>query len=180
MPVFERLRKWSIQQKVAKKFGVPKNTRSSHSEVFLEKGVLKICSKFTGEHPCQSAISIKLLRKFIEIALWHGCSQVNLLDIFRTPFLKNTSGRLLLKNHFPLYFNALEQYLSQLKKLSDSNYKRLNHCMYLMSQMLENSLVFLNFSILLTFWGKKQKPIKCYIFSASIVLKLLTLCFSVH
>ena len=145
MPVFERLRKWSIQQKLAKKFGVPENTRSSHPEVFLEKGVLKICSKFTGERPCRSAISIKLLRKFIEIALRHGCSQVNLLDIFRTRFLKNTSGRLLLKNHFPLHFDALEQYLSQLKKLSDSNYERLNHCMYLMSQILENSLVFFKF-----------------------------------
>ena len=31
--------------------------RSSHPEVFLGKGVLKICSKFTGEHPCRSAIS---------------------------------------------------------------------------------------------------------------------------
>ena len=27
--------------------------RSSHPEVFLEKGVLKICIKFTGEHPCR-------------------------------------------------------------------------------------------------------------------------------
>ena len=43
--------------------------RSSHPKVFLEKDVLKICSKFTGEHPRQSLIS---------------------------PFLKNTSGRLLL------------------------------------------------------------------------------------
>ena len=34
--------------------------RSSHPEVFLGKGVLKICSKFTGERPCRSAISIKL------------------------------------------------------------------------------------------------------------------------
>ena len=33
--------------------------RSSPSEVFLEKGVLKICGKFTGEHTCRSAISIK-------------------------------------------------------------------------------------------------------------------------
>ena len=31
---------------------------SSPSEVFLGKGVLKICSKFTGEHPCRSAILI--------------------------------------------------------------------------------------------------------------------------
>ena len=33
--------------------------RSSPSEVFLREGVKKICSKFTGEHPCRSAISIK-------------------------------------------------------------------------------------------------------------------------
>ena len=30
-------------------------------QVLLVKGVLKICSKFTEEHPCQSVISIKLL-----------------------------------------------------------------------------------------------------------------------
>ena len=29
--------------------------------MFLGKGILKIYSKFTGEHPCRSAISIKLL-----------------------------------------------------------------------------------------------------------------------
>ena len=34
--------------------------RSSPPEVFLGKGVLKKCSKFIGEHPCRSAISIKL------------------------------------------------------------------------------------------------------------------------
>ena len=33
--------------------------------MFLGKGVLKICSKFTGEHPCRSAILIKLLCNFI-------------------------------------------------------------------------------------------------------------------
>ena len=37
-----------------------------------------------------------LLCNFIEIALRHGCSPVNLLHIFRPPFSKNTSGRLLL------------------------------------------------------------------------------------
>ena len=35
--------------------------RSSHPEVLLGKGVLKICSKFTGEHSWRSAILIKLL-----------------------------------------------------------------------------------------------------------------------
>ena len=28
------------------------NCRSSHLEEFVEKGAQKICSKFTGEHPC--------------------------------------------------------------------------------------------------------------------------------
>ena len=69
---------------------------SSRSEMFLGKGVLKICSKFTGEHLYQSVISIRLLCNFIEIALWHGCSPVNLLFIFRTSFPKSTSGQLLL------------------------------------------------------------------------------------
>ena len=59
--------------------------RSNHPELFLEKGVLKICSKFTGEHPCWSVISVKLLYNFIEITLRHGCSRVNFLYIFRTP-----------------------------------------------------------------------------------------------
>ena len=34
--------------------------KSSHPEVLLRKDVLKICSKFTGEDPCRSVISIKL------------------------------------------------------------------------------------------------------------------------
>ena len=70
--------------------------RSSLSEVFLAKDVLKICRKFTGEHPCRSVISIKLLYNFIEITLRHGCSPINLMHIFRTLFPRNTSGWLLL------------------------------------------------------------------------------------
>ena len=63
--------------------------RSSPPVVFLGKGVLKICSKFTGEHPCRIVISIKLACNFIEITLRHGCLSVNLLYIsqhlLRTP-----------------------------------------------------------------------------------------------
>ena len=40
--------------------------------MFLEKSVLKICSKVAGVHPCRS-----------EISLLHGCSPVNLVHIFR-------------------------------------------------------------------------------------------------
>ena len=71
--------------------------RSSPQKVSLGKDALKICSKFTVEHPYQSAISIKLLFNFIENTLQHGCSPVNLLHIFRTPFSKNTCEGMLLK-----------------------------------------------------------------------------------
>ena len=64
--------------------------------MLLQKGVPKKCIKCSGEHPCWSAISMKLLCNFIETTLWHGCSPENLLYIFRTLFPKNTSGGLLL------------------------------------------------------------------------------------
>ena len=71
--------------------------RSSHQEAFLGKGVLEICCNFTGEHPCRSVISIKILGNFIKITLRHGYSPVNLLHIFRKPFHKNIFGWLLLE-----------------------------------------------------------------------------------
>ena len=70
--------------------------RSSYPEVFIGKGVPKIRSKFTGEHPCRSVISIKLQSNFITVTLRHGCSHVNLLHFFKTPFPRNTSEILLL------------------------------------------------------------------------------------
>ena len=41
--------------------------------------------------------SIKLQNNFIEITLWHGCSPVNFLHIFRTPFPKSNFGGLVLQ-----------------------------------------------------------------------------------
>ena len=43
--------------------------RSSPPQAFLGKDILKICSKFTGEQPYQSAISIKLLCNFKNLSL---------------------------------------------------------------------------------------------------------------
>ena len=93
-------------------------------EVFLGKGVLKICSKFTGEHPCQSTILTKFQSNFIEITFRHGCSPVNLVHIFRIPFVKNIFGRLLLVlQHTQDSFTKLDQpeptlaFLCHLKKL---------------------------------------------------------------
>ena len=82
-------------------------TSSSHSEMFLGKGVLKVSSKFTGEHSCRSVISIKLQSNFTEITLRHGCSPINLLHIFRTPFPKNTSWWLLLRYCILVFLNHL-------------------------------------------------------------------------
>ena len=75
------------------------NVESSPSEVFLIKGVLKICNKFTGEHPCRSAISIKLQGNFI----------VNLLHIFGSPFPKNTAGWLLLGCSLEIYNSSFHK-----------------------------------------------------------------------
>ena len=69
-------------------YSLQRLNRSIHPEVFLEKG--------EKEHPCRSVISIKLPCNFIKITLRHGCSPGDFLRIFRTPFLKNTSGWLLL------------------------------------------------------------------------------------
>ena len=62
-----------------------------------------------------------------EITLRHGCSPVNLLHIFRTPFLKNTSGRFLLilsnwtstnENTNNAFVNLLSQFSDFLSKTS--------------------------------------------------------------
>ena len=60
--------------------------RSSFPELFLVKGVLKTYTKVTVDHSCRSAI-LTLQSSFIKITLWHGCSPVKLLHIFRTSFL---------------------------------------------------------------------------------------------
>ena len=77
-----------------------RQSRDSHSlngDRSLRKGVLELCSKFAGENPCRSGISINLLQNnVIEITPRHRCSPVNLLRIYRTPSTKNTSGWLFL------------------------------------------------------------------------------------
>ena len=48
-----------------------------------KKGILKICSRFIGEHTCRRVISIRMQSNFM-------------LHFFKTSFPKNTSGGLLL------------------------------------------------------------------------------------
>ena len=107
----------------------PTSAVSSRPEVFLRKVVLKICSKFTGEHPCRSTISIKLLCNFTEIALQHSCSLVNFLHIFRAPFLK----RYLLKISCQPMDSNFQRYLN----VSDMNH---NHKEELMIKIKYDSI----------------------------------------
>ena len=79
--------------------------RSSRPEIFLGKVFWKYV-----EYPCWSVNSIKLLCNFIEIALRHGCTLVNLLHIFRTPIPGNTSGRLLLDIERCIFQSGTEKY----------------------------------------------------------------------
>ena len=75
-----------------------KNLKQPSRDILRKKcSEMKICNKFAREHPCRSATSIKLLCSFIKTALRHGCSSVNLLHVFITLFLTDTSEGLLLK-----------------------------------------------------------------------------------
>ena len=67
-------------------------TRSGHRRCSLRKGVLRNFPKFTGKHLNTCArVSI-----FIKLQAWYRCFPVNFSKLVRSPFLQNTSARLLL------------------------------------------------------------------------------------
>ena len=70
-------------------------------EVFYKKGVPRNFAKFTGKNPCHNTFLNKVagLRTatLLKKRLWHRCFPVNFVKFLRTPFLQNTSGRLLLQ-----------------------------------------------------------------------------------
>ena len=63
------------------------NTRSCHQRCSVKKHFFRNFAKFTGFRPAT------LLKE----RLWHRRFPVNFTKFLRTPFLQNTSGRLLLK-----------------------------------------------------------------------------------
>ena len=69
------------------------NTEAAVQRCSLEKVFWKYAANLQKN---THAKALNLQSNFIEIALRHGCSPVNLLHIFRTLFPKNTSGWLLL------------------------------------------------------------------------------------
>ena len=78
--------------------------RSSHRRWSAEKGVLTNLAKFTAKHLCQSLFFNKVAGleayNFIKKRHWHRCFPVNFAKFLRTPFLQNTSGRLILNVTF--------------------------------------------------------------------------------
>ena len=63
--------------------------------MLLGKGVLKICSKFTGEHPCRSVISMQFSWNHFSAYVF-SCK---LAAYFQNIFLTDTFYGLLLKSH---------------------------------------------------------------------------------
>ena len=74
--------------------------RSIHRRCSVRKGVLGNFARFTGKHLCQSVFlnQVAGLRPAISLKkrLWHRCFPMNFAKFLKTPFLQNTSGRLLL------------------------------------------------------------------------------------
>ena len=68
-----------------------RNVKSSRSEVFCKKGVLRNFTKFTGKHRRQSLFFNKVagLRPvtLLKKRPWHRCFPVNFVKLLRTPFI---------------------------------------------------------------------------------------------
>ena len=122
-----------IKPLLGKKFQILNKT--SPTEVLLGKGLLKISSKVTIEHSYQSAISMKLLSNFIEIAFRHGCPPVNLLHIFGTPIPKNTSEGLFLSKPWEPWS------LNQDTMCGRKPWKKMSICTNLLIRQLLQALV---------------------------------------
>ena len=99
----------------------------------------------------------------IEIVLWHGCSLVNLLHIFRTFFPKNISDGLLLVSPWQsnCAFNGINYYLPLISRagmnLCSMKHLNLKHFglsnLFFLYMGFRNTLLFLNILFLfLLFW----------------------------
>lgn len=90
---------------------------SSPPEVFLQISVLQTWTIFTGEHPCTSAISMKLHNNLIEITLLQWSSPVKLLHSCRQLFRRTPLGDCFCKSNKSIKLKINKYQL---------NYKRLH------------------------------------------------------
>ena len=96
-----------------------KISKSSHQTCFVNKVFLEI-SQNSQENTCaRDSFLIKLQAApatLLKKSLWHRCFRVNFAKFLRTPFLQNTSGRLLLKQThllkvFLFSFNQVKMFI---------------------------------------------------------------------
>ena len=97
--------------------GIASSTnRSSHRRYSLRKGVLRNFTKFTGKHLYHSLFFNKVTglspTTLLKNRPWHSYFPVNFVKFLRTPFLQNTSWRLLLKKK-----GFLNQHVIKVSKL---------------------------------------------------------------
>ena len=118
---------WTWQIALVQKVYVVKNChfyfteftkyRSSRQEVFLRKDVVKICSKFTGEHSCRSAISIKLQSMSVLLYMCYIFSE----HLFPKSTSGRTSANRTLDNQMLIMRNAMLQITWQNNHIYGSN-----------------------------------------------------------
>ena len=76
------------------------NLQKQPLEMLCKKGVLKNFAKLTGKHLCMSLFFNKVASRrsatLLKKKLWHRCFPVDFAKFLRTPFVRNTSERLLL------------------------------------------------------------------------------------
>ena len=96
--------------------------KSNHPRCSIKKGVLESLAKFTGKYLCRSLFFNKVacLRSGNLSKKRLLCSSVNFAKFLRTPFLQNTSGRLLLSHHKWVngWLVIIKQFLKQFNKFS--------------------------------------------------------------
>ena len=103
--------------------------RSSHRRCSVRKGFfIRNCAKITGKYLCQSLYFNKVgSAALLKQRLRHRCFPINFAKFLRTPFLQNTSGRLLLNirryfMHLTGRVRSLVEYKT--RKVSGSFYKQ--------------------------------------------------------
>ena len=134
--------------------------------MFLGKGVLEICSKFTTKHPCRSVISnsIKLLCNCIEITLRHGCSPIKLLHIIKALFYKNTH-EVLLRKMFGRVLNgsilSAENSLKVIYLIRKQNFQKKKHFSLTLLQIFNQNTEF--YGIVDYFRPAGEKICFCYL-----------------
>ena len=94
--------------------------------MFLEKGVLKMYSKFTEEQPCRSATLIELQIKSRKWTPVNNYSPVNLFHIFRTSFPKNNSEGMFLHSFLLTFTKARFSILSRSIKAARTHRKTIS------------------------------------------------------